>query len=445
MGEPRPNILFLFTDDQRFDTIRALGNEDVITPNMDRLVEEGTSFTEASIMGGTSGAVCMPSRAMMMTGRTLFHLEGEGRSIPDGHVMMPEALRDCGYRTFGTGKWHNGRPAFARGFDEGDRIFFGGMSDHFKVPLNPFDGSGIYPEDRIYHEEKSHSSDLFSGAAIDFIRSYDRQDPFYAYVSFTAPHDPRDTHPEFHAMYDASSLNLSPNCYANHPFDNGELKIRDEMLAPFPRSPEVVREHLAAYYAMISHIDRQVGDLLTALEETGRLENTIIVFAGDNGLAVGQHGLMGKQNLYEHSVRVPLVFRGPGIPQGERRSAYCYLIDIFPTLLDLIGVTVPESVEGMSLVGSMADESDRVRDTLLYAYKGLHRSAKRGDHKLIEYSVEGMRTAQLFDLSVDPWEMENLIDDPERTDVIEMLRKEMRRWQTELDDSTDFWDSDVQS
>lgn len=109
MGEPTPNILFLFTDDQRFDTIRALGNEDVITPNMDRLVEEGTSFTEASIMGGTSGAVCMPSRAMMMTGRTLFHLEGEGRSIPDGHVMMPEALRDCGYRTFGTGKWHNGR------------------------------------------------------------------------------------------------------------------------------------------------------------------------------------------------------------------------------------------------------------------------------------------------------------------------------------------------
>ena len=440
MAEQKPNILFLFTDDQRFDTIRALGNQDVITPNLDRLVEEGTAFTEASIMGGTSGAVCMPSRAMLMTGRTLFHLEGEGQSIPDEHVMMPEALRDQGYTTFGTGKWHNGRSAFARCFDQGDRIFFGGMSDHYRVPLNPFDASGAYPEDRIYHEEKSHSSDLFSGAVIDFLKTYDEPNPFFAYVSFTAPHDPRDTHPEFHAMYDSEQLELPPNCYETHPFDNGELEIRDELLAPFPRSPEVVRQHLAEYYAMISHVDQRVGDVLDTLEEIGRADNTIVVFAGDNGLAVGQHGLMGKQNLYEHSVRVPLVFRGPDIPKGERRSAYCYLIDIFPTLFDLIGAAVPESVEGMSLVGAMEAESVRVRDSLVYAYKGLHRSAKQGDHKLIEYRVGGTQTAQLFDLSADPWETTDLIDEPAKIDVIETLRGEMTRWQTELDDPTDFWD-----
>lgn len=440
MAEQKPNILFLFTDDQRFDTIRALGNQDVITPNLDRLVEEGTAFTEASIMGGTSGAVCMPSRAMLMTGRTLFHLEGEGQSIPDEHVMMPEALRDQGYTTFGTGKWHNGRPAFARCFDQGDRIFFGGMSDHYRVPLNPFDASGTYPEDRIYHEKKSHSSDLFSGAVIDFLKTYDEPNPFFAYVSFTAPHDPRDTHPEFHAMYDSEQLELPPNCYETHPFDNGELEIRDELLAPFPRSPEVVRQHLAEYYAMISHVDQQVGAVLDTLKETGRADNTIVVFAGDNGLAVGQRGLMGKQNLYEHSVRVPLVFRGPNIPKGERRSAYCYLIDIFPTLFDLIGAAVPESVEGMSLVGAMEADSARVRDSLVYAYKGLHRSAKQGDHKLIEYRVGGTRTAQLFDLSADPWETTDLIEEPSQEDVIETLRGEMARWQTELDDLTNFWD-----
>ncbi|MBK35176.1 MAG: hypothetical protein CME26_06550 [Gemmatimonadetes bacterium] len=439
MSREKPNILFLFTDDQRFDTIRALGNEDLITPNLDRLVEEGTTFTQASIMGGTSGAVCMPSRAMLMTGRTLFHLEGEGQSIPETHAMLPEMLQGEGYKTFGTGKWHNGRSAFARGFDYGDRIFFGGMSDHFKVPLNPFDDTGNYPEDRIYHEVKSHSSDLFSGAVIDFIRSYDEPNPFFAYVSFTAPHDPRDTHPEFHAMYDPEKVELPPNCYDVHPFDNGELEIRDEMLAPFPRTSEVVREHLAAYYAMISHIDRQVGEILRALEETGQIDRTLIVFAGDNGLAVGQHGLMGKQNLYEHSVRVPLVFKGPGIPRNERRSAYCYLIDIFPTLLELIDAAIPESVEGLSLVGSMRDGSESVREGLLYAYKGLHRSAKQGEHKLIEYSVDGVRTTQLFNLASDPWEMKNLAEAPGHEDRISRLRGEMERWRTELDDSTDFW------
>ncbi len=353
--------------------------------------------------------------------------------------MMPEALRDHGYQTFGTGKWHNGRPAFARCFDHGDRIFFGGMSDHFKVPLNPYDESGTYAEAGIYQESKRHSSDLFSEAAIDFLKSYDGQAPFFAYVSFTAPHDPRDTHPEFHALYDAEKLKLPPNCFERHPFDNGDLETRDELLAPFPRTPEVVSQHLADYYAMISHLDRQVGRLLDTLEETRHRENTIVVFAGDNGLAVGQHGLMGKQNVYEHSVRVPLVFRGPGIPRGERREAYCYLNDIYPTLFDLADLPIPDSVEGESLVNAMGDGSECVRETLLYAYKAFQRSAKRGDHKLIEYAVEGNRTSQLFDLKTDPWEMTNLIEDRDQADVVKALRGEMSRWETELNDRTSFW------
>ena len=140
MPDSRPNILLFFADDQRFDTIRALGNNEIITPNLDTLVERGTAYTNASIMGGTSGAICMPSRAMLMTGRTLFHLDREGQDIPLAHTMMGEALRSADYRTFGTGKWHNGRSAYARSFSHGDRVFFGGMSDHFKVPLNPCNG-----------------------------------------------------------------------------------------------------------------------------------------------------------------------------------------------------------------------------------------------------------------------------------------------------------------
>ncbi|MCP4639652.1 MAG: sulfatase-like hydrolase/transferase [bacterium] len=441
----KPNILFLFTDDQRFDTIHALGNERIVTPNMDALVRNGVTFSNAHIMGGTSGAVCMPSRAMLMTGRTLFHLQGQGDNIPEEHTMLPEALRRAGYTTFSTGKWHNGPSAFARGFGCGDRIFFGGMSDHYKVPLNHFDPDGAYPEDDIYYEDKKHSSDLFSDSAIDFLRGHDPASPFFAYVSFTAPHDPRDTHERFHAMYDSDTILLPESFMPEHPFDNGEMTIRDEELAPWPRTPDVVRQNIAEYYAMITHIDDRIGAILGALEERGLADNTIIVFAGDNGLAVGRHGLMGKQNLYDHSVRVPLVIGGPGIPKDERRDAFCYLLDIFPTLCDLTDTPIPESVEGRSLAPCLEDSGRSVRNSLYLAYTSIHRGVRDDHHKLIEYVVNGSRTTQLFDLESDPFELHNLAERNECADDLTRLRKELVRWRDDLDDHQPgmgqaFWD-----
>ncbi|HAA78428.1 TPA: hypothetical protein DCE37_25290 [Candidatus Latescibacteria bacterium] len=435
----RPNILFFFADDQRFDTIRALGNEEVITPNLDKLVERGIAYTKASIMGGTSGAICMPSRAMLMTGRTLFHLDREGQDVPADHTMMGEALQAAGYKTFGTGKWHNGRSAFGRSFSHGDRIFFGGMSDHYKVPLNPFDLEQTYPEDRIYHEEKRHSSDLFSGAACEFLNGYDSDDPFFLYLSFTAPHDPRDTHPKYHAMYDAASVSVPDNFMPEHPFDQGDYEVRDEKLAPWPRTPEVIQEHIAAYYAMITHLDAQVGQVLDALEATGKADNTIVVFAGDNGLAVGQHGLLGKQNMYDHSIRVPLILSGPGIPDGRQHEAFIYLIDIYPTLFELAGLDIPSSVEGTSLVPTFSDPALPVRETTIHAYKDFQRAARDREWKLVEYRVEGKQTTQLFNTASDPLETDNRADDPTCAEVVDRLRKELDRWHHELGDPTEPW------
>ena len=439
MPSKRPNVLFFFTDDQRFDTIGALGNAEIHTPHLDRLVERGTTFRNGYIMGGTSGAVCMPSRAMLHSGRTLFHIDREGQDIPREHTMLGECLQAAGYTTFGTGKWHNGRAAFARSFTCGDQIFFGGMSDHFKVPLNAFDPAGEYPKERIHFEEKRHSSDLFSGAVIDFLQHYDGDAPFFAYLSFTAPHDPRDTHPKFHALYDPSSLGLPASFLPEHPFDNGELRIRDEMLAPFPRTPEAIRQHTADYYAMISHIDAAIGRVLATLEATGRADDTLIVFAGDNGLAVGRHGLMGKQSVYDHSVHVPLIFAGPGVPRGETRDAFAYLIDIYPTLCGLLGLDVPATVEGKSLCPAFESSGETIRDTLFFAYKGLHRGLRGRRHKLIEYNVEGTRTTQLFDLAADPHETRDLADDAEQADTVARLREALRRWQRELDDESGAW------
>ena len=150
----QPNILFLFTDDQRFNTIGGLNNPNLITPAMDSLVKDGTSFTNAYIMGGSCPAVCMPSRAMLMTGRTLFNLDDLGQEIPMDHSIMPEIFRREGYTTFGTGKWHNGRAAYARSFTCGDVIFFGGMEDHWNVPAYDFDPSGIYPAENAYRRSQ---------------------------------------------------------------------------------------------------------------------------------------------------------------------------------------------------------------------------------------------------------------------------------------------------
>jgi len=434
-----PNILFLFSDDQRFDTIRALGNEEIITPNMDELVRGGTTFTNAYIMGSMSGAVCMPSRAMLLSGKHLFSLTDSGKTIPPEHVMLPEVLREAGYVTFGTGKWHNEREPFARCFTAGGNIFFGGMSDHYRVPVNDFDATGKYPKENRRRQEGKHSSELFSDAAVEFLRGYKKDKPFFVYVSYTAPHDPRTAPKKYHDMYDPAKIPLPKSFMPEHPFDNGQMQIRDEKLAAWPRTAEEIRRHIADYYAMITHVDAQIGRVLEALKETGQAENTIIVFSGDNGLAVGRHGLLGKQNLYEHSVHVPLIMCGPGIAKGEQRDGLCYVHDIYPTLCELVGARVPASVESRSLVPLMK-RREKVRDTLFFAYKDIQRGVRDKRYKLIEYSVKGRRHTQLFDLQTDPWELSNLPASAKYAEDLDRLRRELVRWRDELGDKSPFWE-----
>ena len=454
----RPNILFFFTDDQRFDTIAALGHRQLRTPHMDSLVRNGTAFTHAHIMGGSAGAVCMPSRAMLMTGRTLYHIDGEGQGISEDHVLLGEALQRAGYTTFGTGKWHNGPRAYARSFTRGAEIFFGGMDDHWNIPACHFDPTGAYDfqapfvrDPRRSNATESrradhltpgkHSSELFADAAISFLEEHARgtgggdAKPFFAYVAFMAPHDPRTMPREYLEMYDPAEIELPPNYLPEHPFDYGEMSGRDESLEAWPRTEDAIRRHIAEYYAMITHLDAQIGRVLETLRRTGQEENTIIVFAGDNGLALGQHGLMGKQNLYDHSVRVPLVLSGPGVPRGQRSAAHGYLLDIYPTLCELVGIEKPETVEGLSLVPALRDPAQRSRDVVLCAYRGIMRSARDSQHKLIEYAGRAPRYTQLFDVAEDPWERRNLADDPAHAATVERLRAELQRWRTELDDT----------
>jgi arylsulfatase A-like enzyme len=455
-----PNVVLIFADDQRFDTIRALGNEQIVTPNLDRLAREGTAFTNAYMMGGMVGATCVPSRAMLLSGRSLFRLQGNGNVIPREHTMLPEALNNAGYATYHVGKTHNDRESLARSFTGGATIFgWGGyLKDHFRMPIHDFDPTGKYARQDAYlaggpdgsaHIPVSndaprglHSSELFSNAAIRLISEHERDEPFFLYLAYHAPHDPREAPKQYHDMYDPDAIALPPNFLPEHPFDNGELKVRDEQLAPWPRTPEVIRRHIADYYAAITHTDAQIGRVLDALEQTGHAENTIVVFAGDSGLAIGQHGLMGKQNLYEGGgIHVPLLLRGPGVPRGKRRDGLCYLFDVFPTLCELCDVPAPPSVEGRSLVPTMGDRRRTPREALYFAYRDFQRAVRDNRHKLIEYVVEGKRTTQLFDLQADPWEINNLAADPAHGETLQRLQGELLRLRDEMGDGDDaFWD-----
>lgn len=434
----KPNILLLFADDMRFDTVRALGGSPIRTPNLDALVSRGTSFTHAHIPGGTCGAICMPSRAMLHTGVELFHLEDRGASIPPEHTLMGEHLGRLGYSTYGIGKWHNGTASFNRGFQDGNEIMFGGMADHWNVPANTYDPAGRYdriqpvidspytaniPRHRIVDHitPGKHSTDLFAEEAVGYLEGDTGERPFFLSLAFMAPHDPRSMPPEYLRLYDPDSIPLPENFMHEHPFDIGHKTIRDEKLAPFPRTEEDTRRQISEYYAMITHLDDRIGDIIAKLKQRGQYENTLIVFAGDNGLALGRHGLFGKQNLYDHSVRVPLIFAGPGIPENRRSSAYVFLMDIFPTLCDIIGAEIPESVESVSFIRALTGDESTCREHLYTAYVDSQRAVRRDEWKLIRYNIRGRIHHQLFNIAADPMETANLFYSSDHHDKVESL------------------------
>ncbi len=432
----QPNVLFMIADDHQRDAIAGMGDPTVKTPTMDSLMARGTTFHQTHIMGSLSGAVCVPSRAAVLTSAGLFR--SGANQINRDYAVWPQVMRQAGYHTFFSGKWHNDRQTFADSFDDGATIFFGGMGNQYKVPIFDFDPTGKYPKDARYIGDK-FSSTLFTDSAVQFIENYDQTDPFFVYLSFTSPHDPRTPPGEYATMYKPEDVPVPENFLPEHPFDNGEMRIRDEVLAEFPRTPEIVQQHIADYYGMITSQDAEMGRVIQTLKEKGHLDNTIVIYTADHGLAVGQHGLLGKQNLYSHSIRVPSIFAGPGVPEGVTVDALTYLYDVFPTVCDLTEVDCPDTTEGCSLVPLMEGCVDKVRDTVFAAYKDIHRTVSDGRWKLIRYYVsketgKGTDFLQLFDLENDPWETNNLADVPEHAERINSLAAEMKRWQNETDD-----------
>jgi arylsulfatase A-like enzyme len=416
----------VYADDLRADAFGAAGNPALDTPHIDGLAARGTSFVRAYCMGAPHGAVCIPSRAMLHTGRAYFRLDLDRFT---GAVTLGEALGRGGYRTFATGKWHNGVEPFERSFQSAENVLFSGMSDHNLVPVRHFDGRNLSAE----RTATEHSSDLFADSAARFIRGCDRDRPYFCYLAFTAPHDPRDAPQPYAHRHYADLPPLPPNFLPQQPWDIGMLTVRDEVLAPWPRPPAVIRQQLAEYYALIEHMDHALGRVLAAVEARDDGRDTVIVFAADNGLALGSHGLLGKQSVFEHSLRVPLILVAPGVAADATCTDLVSLCDLYPTLLELAGVSGDrEGLFGRSLVPVAQGNPAGARDALLLAIGATQRAVTDGRYKLIRYPrIDRVR---LFDLASDPHERYDLAQRPEHAARVAALSERLAALQREVGD-----------
>ncbi len=322
-SQDHPNILFLFADDFTYEAISAFGHTDIETPNLDRLVARGTTFTHAYNMDSWSGAVCVASRNMLLTGRSIWRAEAISKSTEEERIKVPKNF----------------------------------------LPTYP------------HHEAIGCGQDL-----------------------------------------------------------------RDEKLAPFPRTENAIRVHRREYYALITHLDQQIGRILESLEKSGKGDNTWIFFTADHGLSVGNHGLLGKQNMYDHSIRVPFIAVGPEAKPNQKISALIYLQDVMATTLELARVKKPESVEFHSLMPLLRAETIRSAYPAIYgAYLQLQRCVVLNDWKLIVYPKAN--AVRLYDLKSDPLELRDLASDPASTDRKEALFSKLVELQTQMGDALQIHDS----
>ncbi|SHJ77057.1 Arylsulfatase A [Reichenbachiella agariperforans] len=455
----RPNFLFVLVDDQSpFDLKQYDPNSILETPTIDRLAAGGMVIESARHMGSMNGAVCTPSRHMIMTGRTLWHLppSAEFQKQTDPHPLdtmtLPAIFNRAGYKTMRTCKKGNSYP---------------GANRQFAVVKDATKRGGTEESGSAWHAQQ----------VLDYLGEREtagEDDPFMIYFGFSHPHDTRNGTPELLAKYGATNHKdketipaanpkqppLQDNYLPAHPFFHGHPELRDEerVSGVWKRRDEnTIRNELGREYACSENIDSQMAKVLARLEQMGELDNTYIIYTSDHGMAIGRHGLQGKQNLYEHTWRVPFIVSGPGIQPGQRAEGNIYLLDVLPTLCDLAGIDIPETVEGVSFKPVLMGQKETVREVQYGVYCGGTkpgmRSVRQGDWKLIKYDVmEGVvRETQLFNLAENPNEylpehgkeaemQTNLANNPKYADKLKEMEALLLKQMIAHDDPYRLWD-----
>ncbi len=414
----RPNIIFILTDDQRYDAYSAAGHPFLRTPNIDRLANEGATFENAFV----TTSICAPSRGSILTGMYA-HSSGvptiEALTDPNPDLAtFPQLLRKAGYKTAFLGKWHMARHKRPRkGFDHW--VSFYNQGNYYGNELN-IDGRLVW--------EDGYITDVLTEYAMDFVQKTNKDKPFMLYLSHKAVHSPFTPPTRHEDLYNGVEVIVKHN-----PKDILEQKQKWRMERERSNNPNVNEEAIKNYNRAITAVDDGLGQILQLLEEKGILDNTLIVFSSDNGFFQGEHGGMSdKRHAYEPSIRVPMLMRYPKLfDSGSRYSEMVLNIDLMPTFLDVAGVSVPDNVQGQSIL-PIVTEGRVGRTNFLYEYfqedydyseRPTVIAVRTEDYKLITYPDVRGAIMELYDLRNDPEELFNLSDVPEYQKIKDSLEQ----------------------
>ena len=445
----KPNIIFLFSDDQSYKAVHALGNMEISTPTLDKMIEQGATFTHAYNMGGWNGAVCVASRAMVISGRSIWRAQQISENYSkdeDLDKTWPRLMQEAGYETYMTGKWHvNAKPN--KIFNHVGHVLRGmpwDTPEGYNRPksVNDTIWQPWKKEFGGYWKGGKHWSEVVKEDAVSFIDTASMSTkPFFMYIAFNAPHDPRQSPKEYVDRYPLENISTPQSFLPENPYAEtmgAGRDLRDERLAPFPRTEYSVKVNRQEYYAITSHLDDQIADILEALEKKGLKENTYIFFTSDHGLSCGEHGLMGKQNMYDHSMRVPLMVIGPNIPKGKKIDADVYMQDIMATSLEIAGVPKPEYIEFNSFLNFTNDKQRESNYSGIYGtYEAKsQRMIRKENYKLIVYPKSGKLL--LYDLKNDPLELKDISSENVNSEKIKTLFKDLIELQENMGDKLDL-------
>jgi arylsulfatase A-like enzyme len=449
----RQNIVLIMTDQQRFDTIRAWGYDQMITPNLDGLVQRGISFKQAHCPGAT----CIASRAAIFTG---MYGHNTGVFTFDEwahHRNWVQDLADAGYWCVNIGKMHFKPVDAPGGFHE--RVIVenpttmahahGGKDDDWGFHLKrngyerPLDRHKSDPawRDKLqavpWHLEERYHSDVFVGdTAVGWIRDYRGDQPFFLQVGFVGAHEPYDPLPRHLDQYQNAEIPMPvsrPGELDNNPpqhraiLEHHANTDHESCIDLRDASESQIREMRRAYYAKVTTIDEQIGNIVNALEDRGLLEDSIIIFCSDHGDMLGDHGMAYKWLMYDTITHIPLIICPAGQTSEAREiDRLVSLIDLGPTILDLVGITPPTYLEGFSLVPLMKGTSDIPRQ-YVYSEDNYLTMIRSQTHKLVLYTGQE-DIGELYDLREDPDELWNRWDDPRYEDVQFSLIQALSRW-----------------
>ena len=432
IAKASPNIIFILTDDQRYDALGFL-NKNIKTPNMDRLASEGVHFRNAFV----TTSLCSPSRASILTG-LYAHAHGVvdnlKRSLAPNIVFFPEDLQAAGYETAYIGKWHMGLHSDEKqpGFDYW--VSFAGQGNYWP------DEDSIFNVDGARVPQRGYITDELTDYALDWLRERDQARPFFLYLSHKAVHAnfrPAERH---QGLYSDVEFALPENSADKPEYYEGKpMWVRNQRNSwhgvDFAYHSDLdISAYMRDYYRTLAAVDESLGRLLAWIDNQDNAEKTVIVLMGDNGFLFGEHGLIDKRNAYEESMRVPLLAYAPGrFPAGIVVDEMVANIDIAPSLLSLAGIEAPRPMHGRDfspLARGRAVPDWRTELYYEYFWNWVFPQSptvfalRTDDFKLIQY--HGIwDTDELYELRIDPREMRNLIAEPEYKPVVRRMRKRL--------------------